>query len=256
MNSLAAHSCDTTTLWKTYRLTKCNTVKMELAMRYIDIARSVARQMRSKATAAIEEDDLVQIGVLGIGEAIDHYDDSRGAQFETYAMLRVRWAILDELRKLDWVPRYTRDKFAAKQKSNVISKQESKVSAARSLGKKMEEWDRNEYHTGTANMFEMVSLQTPVKDKDGEQYTTLGDSLASPDSDVLHGIMHEEMKEEVSRIVESLPVSQNTVLRMHYYQNVDMQDIAKTMGISPSRVSQLHRSAMNAMKERLRDVVY
>jgi RNA polymerase sigma factor for flagellar operon FliA len=120
----------------------------------------------------------------------------------------------------------------------------------------MEEWDRNEYHTGTANMFEMVSLQTPVKDKDGEQYTTLGDSLASPDSDVLHGIMHEEMKEEVSRIVESLPVSQNTVLRMHYYQNVDMQDIAKTMGISPSRVSQLHRSAMNAMKERLRDVVY
>src|SRR5579883_3089196 len=118
MNSPAALTRDTTSLWDAYRHTKSNTVKMQLAMQYIDIARNVARQMRSKATAAIEEDDLVQIGIMGISEAIDHYDESRGAQFETYAMLRVRWAILDELRKLDWIPRYTRDKLAARQKAN------------------------------------------------------------------------------------------------------------------------------------------
>ncbi|HET7152935.1 MAG TPA: sigma-70 family RNA polymerase sigma factor, partial [Candidatus Kapabacteria bacterium] len=213
------------------------------------------RQMRPKATAAIEEADLVQIGILGIGEAIEHYDHSRGMQFETYAMLRARWAVLDELRKLDWVPRYTREKFAAKFNNDGAgdAHRAKKLAAARSLSGRMNEEKADH---GSGSMFEMLSLQTPVKDKNGEQYTTLGDSLPSPDGDVLHGMMHEEMKAEVSRIVESLPQSQNTVLRMHYYQNVDMQDIAKTMGISPSRVSQLHRSAMVTMKERLRDVVF
>src|SRR5579863_7934276 len=157
MNSPAARFCDTTSLWDAYRRTKNSTVKMQLAMHYVDIARTVARQMRSKAVAAIEEDDLVQIGILGIGEAITHFDHSRGIQFETYAMLRARWAILDELRKLDWIPRYTREKLGGKQQESGDAKREKKIAAARALGGRMENRDDLAEHNAASNMFEMLS---------------------------------------------------------------------------------------------------
>lgn len=241
-------------LWETYDKTKDSKIKEQLIVEYAQVVKYVAGRLSMYLGNNVEFDDLVGYGVFGLIDAIDKFDLEKGIKFETYASLRIRGAILDNIRKMDWIPRSVRKK--QKSIETAYQKLESQ------LGRFVEDEDMAEelnisledYHKwqNQTKALMLTSFEDYVE-KGGEvSMEAAGKSrFVMPEAN----IEKEELKETLIKAIGDLTEKERKVITLYYYEELTLKEISHIMEVSESRISQLHTKALKKMKITLGDNV-
>jgi RNA polymerase sigma factor for flagellar operon FliA len=241
-------------VWLEYRRTKDQKLRDRLILTYAPLVKYVAGRLGSGLPAHVDDEDLASYGLLGLIGAIERFDPSRDVKFETYAMGRIKGAIIDELRSLDWVPRSVRSR--ARQIERTIGELEAKLGRAPTdeeiagkLGVTQEELDDDLFQisrTSIAALDELwtvsgagdqVSLIDTIEDTSGPSPTTALDET--------------ELREAMADAIAGLPEREKIVITLYYYEELTLREIGEVLGVTESRVSQLHTKAVLRLKARL-----
>jgi RNA polymerase sigma factor for flagellar operon FliA len=241
-------------LWQKFIKTDDQQVRDYFVIKYAPLVKYVAGKVSMGMPQNIEFEDLVSYGVFGLIDAIGKYDPARGIKFKTYAMTRIRGAIFDELRSIDWIPRSVRQK--AKRIEQVISELENK------LGRTVEDEEiakemgisNEEFHTllnklsGTS----MLSLNDIWYLGDDSDELSILETLEAPKNmnpDVL--IEKEEIRDHIIDAIKKLPEKEKKVIVLYYYEDLTLKEIGEVLEVTESRVSQLHTKAIMRLRGRL-----
>tara|TARA_B100000686_G_scaffold354743_1_gene466882 strand:- start:2593 stop:3354 length:762 start_codon:yes stop_codon:yes gene_type:complete len=225
---------------------------------YAPMIKYVANRIALRLPPHIEIDDLISVGVLGLIDAIEKFDPSRGAKFKTYAEFRVRGAILDELRSLDWVPRSIRQK--ATQLDNACQELQAKLSRppedeemAEKLGMNLEEFFALINETRTMSI---LSLEDLGFSKEESDQRSLLDCLAGKaDSDPHTQMRLTELKNIIAKAIDTLPEKERLMISLYYYEELTMKEIGEVLGITESRISQIHSKAVFKLRTKLKMLI-
>ncbi|HEX9916330.1 MAG TPA: FliA/WhiG family RNA polymerase sigma factor [candidate division Zixibacteria bacterium] len=243
-------------VWVLYRKSKNPELRQRLLAEYLPLVKSVAGRMAMGFPRSVELSDLVSTGVIGLIEAFGNFDPSRGVKFETYAVPRIRGAILDELRALDWVPRSTRAKSRVIEKAlvkleNKLGRIPAKVELARSLKITTSElYDA----LGDACGSTVLSLDELVYKEDDNRQVPRVETVGSVQEEgVLGQIEHCELKEFMVSAIGHLTEQERLVVTLYYYEELTLKEIGEVMQISESRVSQIHTKAIMKLRSMIRE---
>jgi len=192
-------------------------------------------------------EDLINTGILGLIDAIDKFVPDRGVKFKTYAEFRIRGAMLDYLRRQDWAPRSMRRK--EKELSRVFKALEQKLKrpathdeAAQAMGLPMEEFNEILYK---ARGLSLLSLNRPKADEGEEEVKELGDFIPDePDHNPFEILRKQEVREMLADQIDALPEKERMAVSLYYFNELTMKEVGKILGVTESRVSQLHSSAI------------
>ena len=230
----------------------------EVIIRYSPMIKYVANRIAMRLPPHIEVDDLISVGVLGLMDAISKYDSSRGAKFKTYAEFRVRGAILDELRAMDWVPRSIRQKASSVDK--VVQSLQVKLSrspedqeVAKEMGVSLEQFHATLNETKSIPVFSLDDLGI-AKDS-GEQQSLLDCLAGKADADPQTQIRLIELKEIIAKAIDSLPEKERLMVSLYYYEELTMKEIGAVLEITESRVSQIHSKAVYRLRTKLKAII-
>lgn len=222
---------------------------------YSPLVKYVAGRMGSGLPAHVEDADLISYGLLGLISAIERFDPSREIKFETFAISRIKGAIIDELRSLDWVPRSVRAKAREIERAN--AKLEGKLQRAPTdqemadeLGMTVEEFQDALTLISSTSVVALDELWT-VSDSSGDQVSLL-DTIQDPNAaDPVHEMDVSDAKDRLADAIARLPEREKLVVALYYYENLTLREIGEVLGVSESRVSQLHTKAVLRLKSRL-----
>jgi RNA polymerase sigma factor for flagellar operon FliA len=223
-------------------------------LEFLPWARHFARSCVSRLPAHLDHDDLQSAGVLGYLRAASRYDATRGASFRGYCALRIRGAVLDELRRWDWAPRsvHKSQRRITRVTSNLteqLDREPTREELATALG--LQETDLAAYQT-QALPRQIVSLDEMSENLQGEENLSLTERLSDPAADRPDArLLSREDRRAVLRCLACLPKTQATVIVLHYLQNVPLRQVARILAVTPSRVSQLHYQALGRLKQAL-----
>jgi RNA polymerase sigma factor for flagellar operon FliA len=230
----------------------------EVIIRYSPMIKYVANRIAMRLPPHIEVDDLISVGVLGLMDAITKYDSSRGAKFKTYAEFRVRGAILDELRSLDWVPRSIRQKASAVEK--VVRSLESKLrrlpedeEVAKEMDMSLDQFYRTLDETKSVPVFSLEDLG--IAKESGEQQSLLDCLAGNADADPQTQIRLIELKEIIAKAIDTLPEKERLMVSLYYYEELTMKEIGAVLDITESRVSQIHSKAVLHLRTKLKAII-
>jgi RNA polymerase sigma factor for flagellar operon FliA len=230
----------------------------EVIKRYSPMIKYVANRIAMRLPPHIEVDDLISVGVLGLMDAITKYDSSRGAKFKTYAEFRVRGAILDELRSLDWVPRSIRQKASAVEK--VVRSLESKLrrlpedeEVAKEMDMSLDQFYRTLDETKSVPVFSLEDLG--IAKESGEQQSLLDCIAGKADADPQTQIRLIELKEIIAKAIDTLPEKERLMVSLYYYEELTMKEIGAVLDITESRVSQIHSKAVLHLRTKLKAII-
>ncbi len=222
---------------------------------YSPMVKYVANRIARRLPPHIEVEDLISVGVMGLIDAIEKYDPARGAKFKTYAEFRVRGAILDELRSMDWVPRSIRQK--ASQIDAVIQKLQAKFGrppedeeVAKKLGVSLDQFFDTLNETRSMPVLSLDDLNI-VKETGGQQ--SLLDCLAGKvDADPQVQFRLNELKEIIAKAIDTLSEKERLVISLYYYKELTMSEIGVVLNVTESRVSQIHSKTMFRLRTKLK----
>lgn len=230
----------------------------ELIIEYTPLIKYIAHRIALRLPPHVEIDDLISSGVIGLMDAIEKFDPSLDIQFKTYAEFRIRGAILDELRALDWVPRSVRQKASLLETTYVALEQrlgraatDEEVAAALSISV-AELYEMIDQSRGIA----LISLdELGVSFSDGDRKSLLS-FLADPkEVDPTALLNLDEIKTATARCIEQLPEKERLVISLYYYDELTMKEIGRVLDITESRVSQIHTKAILRLRGKLRKVL-
>ncbi len=221
---------------------------------YARIVKYVAGRMAIGLPHYVEFNDLISAGLLGLIQAIDNFDHTRGIKFETYAIPRIRGSILDELRSQDWFPRSLRRK--AKQLEEAYSSLEVQLGrpatdaeVAKRLEINIEELDGM---VGEVSIATIMSLDADTSGDDNESSSSLGDYLADVQTEDVEQILaRQEMKELIGNRMSELPEKEQLVLVLYYYEELTLKEIGEILDVTESRVCQIHTKAILRLKGKI-----
>jgi RNA polymerase sigma factor for flagellar operon FliA len=224
---------------------------------YSPLVKYVAGKVGSGLPAHVDQNDLISYGLTGLAAAIERFDPSREVKFETFALSRVRGAILDELRALDWVPRSVRARAREIEQITLSLEHElqrvpTEEETAEALGSPVE--DLREDLTKIANS-SVIALDEPwtLRDASGDQ-VSLMDTIADPGAaDPARSLAKSDTRDQVAEAVARLPEREKLVIALYYYESLTLREIGEVLGVTESRVSQLHTKAILALRGRLAD---
>jgi len=225
----------------------------EVIHKYLHLVKYVAGRISMNLPSSVDINDLINDGVFGLMDAIEKYDSSRAVKFETYAVTRINGAILDALRSLDWVPRTVRQRAremdrAAEELEGKLGRAPTSEELAEQLDLSSDEFDevaRRVHGTAVVSLEELL----PVRGGEG---VTLADTLYDEEGDVTRDLEHDELKAELVQAVESLAPQERTVIELYYFRGRRLREIKGELGVSESRVSQIHSAAVEHLRELLR----
>lgn len=240
-------------LWDRYQKTKLPELREQLILEYANVVNLVAGRLSMYLGYTVEYDDLVGYGIFGLIDAIDKYDADKNVKFETYASLRIRGSILDQIRKMDWIPRTLRQKqkrmeaAAAKLEAD-YGRPASDDEVANELGISRDEYEgwRSE-----AEFTNMVSLDDYLEQGSEGRMEGLGAQFPQPEN----VIQKQELKEMLVEALKTLTDNEQKVITFYYYEELTLKEISQILSVSESRVSQLHTKALQKIKDRLGDSV-
>lgn len=242
-------------LWRRYKEDGDEQARERLVLAYSPLVKYVAGRMASGLPAHVEEADLISYGLLGLISAIERYEPEREIKFETFAITRIKGSIIDELRSLDWVPRSVRAR--AREIERVNAKLENELQRpptdqemADALGMTVEEFQESLLQISNSSIVALDELWT-VSDASGDQVSLL-DTLQDPSAvDPAHEMDTTEMKDRLAEAIARLPEREKLVIALYYYENLTLREIGEVLGVTESRVSQLHTKAVLRLKSRL-----
>ena len=214
-----------------------------LVMRHAELVKRIAYHLAGRLPASVEVDDLIQAGMLGLLEAAANYSEGRGASFETYAGIRIRGAMLDGLRKLDWAPRSVHRKARAVAKAireieSEIGREARDVEVAERMGMKLSDYHRIVEDSAGC---QISSLTT----EEGEM--TLTDGSADPFRDVVD----EDFRAALAEAISNLPERERLVMSLYYDDELNLKEIGAALRVSESRICQIHGQALVRLQARL-----
>jgi RNA polymerase sigma factor for flagellar operon FliA len=226
--------------------------KDALAREYLPLVKRIAYHMMTRLPASVEVDDLIQAGLMGLMDAVERYDNEQGAQFETYATQRIRGAMLDELREADWASRNVRK--AGRQIENAIH-----ILQQRNMRPPSEQEIADEMGLEVNSYFELLNdtrgaqlvYYEDLHDGDGDDFLErFADDEAQGPFDILASV---HFKGALMQAVHILPEREKQLMGMYYEQDMNFKEIGQVLGVSESRVCQLHGQAIARLRTRLRD---
>lgn len=237
-------------LWQQYSTKRTAAVREQLIIEYAPLVKLVAGRLSMYLGYTVEFDDLVGYGVFGLIDAIDKFDYDKGIKFETYASLRIRGAILDQIRKMDWIPRSLRQK--QKRMEQVTMDLDSKLGRAATEEEIAEalEISLEEYYTwqGQFKVTGISSLEDYLEQ--GSEVKASGTRRAVAEQPEL-AMEEQDLKRVLAEALTQLTEKERRVIELYYYEELTLKEISQVLEVSESRVSQLHTKALQKMKSRM-----
>jgi RNA polymerase sigma factor for flagellar operon FliA len=239
-------------LWIEYSHSRTSAIREQLIIEYVPLVKLVAGRLSMYLGSNVEYDDLVSYGVFGLIDAIDKFDYGKGIKFETYASLRIRGAILDQIRKMDWIPRSVRQKQKAI--DSAVSAVELKKGQnytdediARELGITDDEYSNWLSQTNISN----ISSLDDFMEQGSEPKASSGGFGSRIDP--VKNVEDAELKGILAEAIGVLTEKERTVILLYYYEEMTLKEISQAMNVSESRVSQLHSKSLRKLKAKLGD---
>jgi RNA polymerase sigma factor for flagellar operon FliA len=242
-------------LWRRYKRDGDDRARERLVVAYSPLVKYVSGRMASGLPAHVEEADLISYGLGGLISAIERFELEREIKFETYAITRIKGAIIDELRSLDWVPRSVRARARAIERAN--SKLEHKLQRAptdeemaHELEMSVTDFQDALLQISNSTIAALDELWT-VSDASGDQVSLL-DTLQDPGApDPAQVIDATDLKDRIADAIARLPEREKLVVALYYYENLTLREIGEVLGVTESRVSQLHTKAVLRLRGRM-----
>lgn len=223
----------------------------ELCLRHADLVKRIAYHLVSRMPPNVEVDDLIQAGMIGLLDAARHYTASKGANFETYAGIRIRGAMLDEVRKSDWTPRSVHR--TVREMSDVVRRLENETGhearatdVAKALGISLEDYHRALQDAASCRLFSFDQLGATEDDGPVHQAR---DERAGPAED----LEDEDFRRALAEAIAGLPEREKLVLSLYYDDELNLREIGKVLEVSESRVCQIHGQALVRVRARMED---
>ena len=237
-------------LWENYKKTKDEKLREQIIVEYVPLVKLVAGRLNMYLGYTVEYDDLVGYGVFGLIDAIDKFDFDKNIKFETYASLRIRGSILDQIRKMDWIPRSVRQKQKQIEAAIVSLEKEKGVNVtdqdiADKLGISLDEYRNWEGQTNISNIASLDEFMEQGTEGSVKEFrnTTYIEPEASIDND--------EVKKMIMDALALLTEKEKKVVLLYYYEDLTLKEVARVLEVSESRISQLHSKALEKMKKNL-----
>ncbi|HLT70631.1 MAG TPA: FliA/WhiG family RNA polymerase sigma factor [Acidimicrobiales bacterium] len=246
---------DIAAAWEAYKRAGDRPARDELILHYAPLVHIVAARLAAGAPSHVDRADLVSYGVFGLIDAIEKFEPERGHRFETYAMARIRGHIVDELRSFDWVPRSVRAK--ARAVDEALSRLEAELhreptdsELAEALGLDEEELRRVLAQVALINQ---VTFDTTLGAAlEGDQGLTLGDVLVADEDDAPgHNVEVAELRAALAAAIERLSARERDVVALYYHDGLTLAEIGEVLGVTESRVCQIHGKAVAQLRRRL-----
>jgi RNA polymerase sigma factor FliA len=243
-------------LWRQYAKTKDQGVRDRLILTYAPLVKYVAGRLGSGLPAHVDENDLVSYGLLGLIGAIERFDPERDIKFETYAIARIKGSIIDELRAMDWVPRSVRSR--ARDIERAIGELERKLHRAPSdeeiaekLGVSTDDLNESLSEIGRSSIAALDELWTVSSSGGGDQVALIDTIEDTQGPEPQSELAQTELREALGEAIARLPEREKLVVTLYYYEELTLREIGEVLGVTESRVSQLHTKAILRLKARL-----
>ena len=237
-------------LWADYAKNPTREQREKIILEYAPLVKVVAGRLSMSLGSNVEYDDLVSYGIFGLIDAIDKFDACKEVKFETYASLRIRGAILDQIRKMDWIPRTVRKR--QRDISNAIKDIESRTGRtatdeeiSKELGITSEEYDDWQSQMKVTNVISLDEFTESGANDISESTTVSRYDLPE------EAVEKEELKVVLKESLDQLTEKERQVILMYYYEDLTLKEISNVLDVSESRVSQLHTKALNKMRGKM-----
>ncbi|NMA02444.1 MAG: FliA/WhiG family RNA polymerase sigma factor [Clostridia bacterium] len=242
-----------TDLWSQYLKEKSPELREKIIVEYAPLIKYSALRIYQGLPKNIELDDLLSYGALGLIDAVDRYDANLNSNFEYYAKIRIRGAILDGLRKMDWAPQTLRRKAKALEKAYASLEQElgrypTEEEVASFLGIKEEDLEKQLQDIGYLNI---LALEQPIENSDNDLFS-LADFIKDQNSpEPSESIEYAELQKSLADAIQSLNDQEKMVITLYYYEELTSKEISKILELSEGRISQIHKKAVLKLKSKL-----
>jgi RNA polymerase sigma factor for flagellar operon FliA len=226
-------------VWREYRSTGDDGLRNRLVLQYSPLVKYVAGRMRTRMPDSVDQDDLVSDGIFGLMDAIERFEPQRGLSFQTFAVPRIRGAIIDGMRSMDFVPRSVRDKIRVVQRAQVRLEER--------LGRAPEERELVQETGIPLQQLRDLSRQTHSNHASLDDFD-LADELSSAAD---HIVEQGDVNASLMRVIEELAERDRVIIALYYFEGLTLAEIGQVLGVTESRVSQVHRRATNTLREKL-----
>jgi len=245
-------------IWFNYKYSHNPEIRKRLIIQYLPLVRYVVDRLPLAGLPSLSVEDLISSGIVGLIKALDNFNPGRGVKFQTYAIPRIRGAIIDELRSLDWIPRSLRRKVHLLEKAYLLlesrfNRPPTDKELAAALNIKMEGLNQLRIQM---TYFPVLSLHHVQKGEKGTDIdgSPLIDVIPFPEANnPLKTVEKKEIEENLKRIIERLPEREKQVIILYYYEELTLKEIGEILKVSESRVCQIHSKAILCMRVKLRD---
>jgi RNA polymerase sigma factor for flagellar operon FliA len=242
-------------LWRRYKGDGDEGARERLVVAYSPMVKFVAGRLGAGLPSHVEDADLISYGLVGLIGAIERFEPERGIKFETFAMTRIRGAIIDELRSLDWVPRSVRSRAreietAQAKLEHELQRAPTEAELAAKLNMTEEELQSALLEIANSSVYALDELWT-VSDSSGDQVSLLDTIADESAADPQEALASTEVKDLLTEAISGLPEREQLVVALYYYENLTLREIGEVLGVTESRVSQLHTKAVMRLKSSL-----
>jgi RNA polymerase sigma factor FliA len=230
-------------------------VRERLVVAYSPLVKYVAGRTAAGLPPHVEEADLISYGLVGLISAIERFDLSRDIKFETYAIMRIKGAIIDELRSLDWVPRSVRARAVERANAKLehtLQRAPTDEELAAELGITVDELNDSLLAISHSSIVALDELWS-VSDASGDQ-VSLMDTIEDPGApDPARALDVGDLKDRIAESIAKLPEREKLVIALYYYENLTLREIGEVLGVTESRVSQMHTKAVLRLRSRMQE---
>lgn len=225
----------------------------QMLKQHASLVKKMAYQLKSKLPSCVELDDLIQAGMIGLMDAIQRYEDTHGAQFETYASQRVRGAMLDELRGADWLPRGIRKNMrdienAVQQLEQKLGRPPSEAEIAKHMQVSLDDY----FEVLSDCQGHQLIYYEDFQDEDGSEHF-LDRFVDDDSSDPMRALLESDFREALMECIDRLPEREKILMGLYYEQELNLKEIGAIMNVSESRVCQLHSQAVARLRASMRE---
>ncbi len=243
-------------LWRSYKQDGDEEARERLVLAYSPLVKFIAGRMASSLPSHVDEGDLVSYGLLGLIGAIERFDLGREIKFETFAVARVKGAIIDELRTLDWVPRSVRARARQVERAHAaleakLGRSPTDEEMAEQLEVSVGDFNDALLQIANSSVLALDDLWTFADPDGGGGQISVLDTIQDPNAlDPESEANTSELKDRLADAIESLPERERLVIALYYYENLTLREIGEVLSVTESRVSQLHTKAVLALRSR------